>query len=351
MQTAQRQLNPGLIGQLLETPWSFEFFQAVRVLARELDPVPRRESELPPLLRFSNSLRLGFAPSQLESASAIKVEQPAHADGEPLRGIELTPSFIGLLGIHGSLPAHYTEQVVESRRQARDTGAHAFFDLFSNRAVAQFYLAWRKYKLALMYEHDRRKHFVPQVLALCGLGQDELRDRLSEAPGAIDDESLAHFAALIRQRPVSGGSLQRVLSSYFGVPVRLEQFVGRWYRVEGPQLARLGQANVQLGTDVLLGERIWQCDLRVRVFLGPLSLTAYRAFLPGSDRAAALEKLLRLLTGLRLEYEIHPVLRAAEVASCQLTHVSASRLGFDSFLCSRPATSDRCDAAFDIHPS
>jgi type VI secretion system protein ImpH len=142
-----------------------------------------------------------------------------------------------------------------------------------------------------------------------------------------------------------------VLSSYFGVPVRLEQFVGRWYRVEGPQLARLGQANVQLGTDVLLGERIWQCDLRVRVFLGPLSLTAYRAFLPGSDRAAALEKLLRLLTGLRLEYEIHPVLRAAEVASCQLTHVSASRLGFDSFLCSRPATSDRCDAAFDIHPS
>ncbi|AWI81027.1 MAG: type VI secretion system baseplate subunit TssG [Betaproteobacteria bacterium HGW-Betaproteobacteria-13] len=350
MQTTQRRIDPGLIGHLLEAPWSFEFFQSVRLLDRELGSGPQRESALSPLLRFSNSLGLGFAPSQLESVTLIQEDSLAGEEGL-LRTVELTPSFIGFLGIHGTLPAHYTEQTIESLRLAGDRGAHAFFDLFSDRVVAQFYLAWRKYKLALMYEHDRRKHFMPQVLAFCGLGQDGLRDRLNEAPGAIDDESLAHFAALIRQRPVSGTALQRVLSSYFRVAVRLEQFVGRWYRLDAAQRAGLGRANVQLGHDVLLGERIWQCDLRVRIFLGPLSLATYRDFLPGSERAAAMKKLLHLLTGLRLEYEVRPVLMAADVKPCRLSGLPGYRLGFDSFVCSRPATSDRSDPAFDIHPS
>tara|TARA_R110001583_G_scaffold195441_1_gene373605 strand:+ start:5913 stop:6968 length:1056 start_codon:yes stop_codon:yes gene_type:complete len=351
VQTTQRRVDPGLIGHLLEAPWSFEFFQSVRLLEREFGSGLRRESVLPPVLRFSNSLALGFAPSQLEAVKPVRDDAQDSEMPMAVRAVELTPSFIGFLGIHGSLPAHYTEQVIESLRMAGDRGAHAFFDLFSNRVVAQFYLAWRKYKLALMYEHDRRRHFLPQVLAFCGLGQDGLRDRLNQAPGAIDDESLAHLAALIRQRPVSGTALQRVLSSYFRVAVRLEQFVGRWYRLEAPQCARLGQANAMLGHDVLLGERVWQCDLRVRIFLGPLPLSTYRAFLPGSERAAAMKKLLQLLTGLRLEYEVRPVLKAEDVKPCRLSGRPVYRLGFDSFVCSRPAASDRSDAAFDLHPS
>lgn len=351
MQTTQRRIDPGLIEQLLDTPWRFEFFQAVRVLEHCFERTARDAGALAAEIRFSNSVKLGFAPSQLESVTALRAPDAEPGDGTRLDRVEITPSFIGLLGGLGALPASYTEHVIEHERDRRNPVPRAFFDLFTQRAVAQFYLAWRKHKPAFLYEMDRRQHFLPQVLALCGLGHPGLRDRLADDPGAIDDEALAYFAALLRQRPVSAVAVQRVLASYFRVPVRLEQFVGKWYPVPAAQRSALGRANTGLGADTVLGERVWQSDLRVRILIGPLARARFEAFLPGSAQAAALGKLLALLSGAQVEYEVRLILRALDVLPCQLGAQSRPRLGFNSFLCSRPALADRCDAGFEIHPS
>ncbi|MBT0963769.1 type VI secretion system baseplate subunit TssG [Denitromonas iodatirespirans] len=349
MCAAHRRIDPGLIDQLAEAPQRFEFFQAVRMLEhwtrrsrplRDGDPVSDR-------IRFRNSLSLNFAPSDLEN---LEITPPAEAgQGTRAAYVHVTPRFIGLLGLHGGLPAHYTERIARLDRTQRELGSGAFFDMLSNRLVGHFYRAWKKYRLPVQYEYDRKNRFLPLVLALSGLGFDALRDRLHQGPGSIDDESIAHFAGLLRQRPVSAAALQSVLATYFGVPIRIEQFVGKWYALPAGQRSVLGGQNAALGKTCLLGERVWQRNLRVRVHIGPLDHASYLSFLPGGEFAAVLEKLLTLATGYQFEYEVRPVLRAADVHPVRLGAGGGARLGFDSFMITRPAAADRSDTVFELH--
>ena len=355
MRTAHRRLDPGLIDQLVDTPQRFDFFQAVRLLDRYFRQQGRGrgadEGVICDAIRFRNSVQLSFAPSQIEDLQIeYHAEEASSADGKRIAYVQITPAFMGMLGVHGTLPVHYNEAVVERERYHRDRAARAFFDLFSNRSVGQFYRAWRKYRLPVQYEADRRHRFLPLVLALGGLGFDALRDRLAEAPGRIDDESIAHFAGMLRQRPVSAAALQSMLARYFRVPIRIEQFVGRWYALPEAQRTTLGGANARLGQTALAGERVWQRNLRVRVHIGPLPRAIYHAFLPGGELAAALEKLLSLATGSQFEYEVRPILRAADVQPVQLSSRAGVRLGFDAFMVSRPVAEDRADTVFELHP-
>lgn len=352
MRAAYRRIDPGLIDQLASEPQRFEFFQAVRLLDRALrqEGVGRHADPVSERIRFTNSLSLAFAPSQIEALAVQHAANSAGTQAGVPDAVDITPGFMGLLGIHGASPVHYTERVATHERVTRDRAARAFFDLFSNRSVGHFYRAWRKYRLPLQYELDRRNQFLPYLLSLCGLGFDALRDRFKAAPGVLDDESIAYFAGLLRQRPVSAATLETVLRSYLGVPVRVEPFVGKWYVVPAEARTCLGGANACLGHAALLGARAWQRNLRVRIHIGPLDRARYHALLPGGEHAAALGKLLAFATGAQFEYELRPILRAADVSPAQLDGAAGVRLGFDTFLATRPESSDRCDLAYEHRP-
>ncbi|PKO88310.1 MAG: type VI secretion system baseplate subunit TssG [Betaproteobacteria bacterium HGW-Betaproteobacteria-12] len=351
MRTPQRRVDPGLVEHSLQEPERYEFFQLVHLYEMVFRNQGRKNAvdSVGERIRFRNSLALGFAPSQVE---AMRPRYRRDTDGQEtgeLEQVEITPRFMGMLGINGTLPIHYTEQVILRERFKRDTSGRAFLDLFSNRAVSHFYRAWKKYKLAVQYETDRRNRFLPLVLSLTGLGFDALRERLNRAPGAINDESFAYFAGLLRQRPVSAETLSRALGGYFRETVIVEQFVGRWYVVPGAQRSTLGGSNAVLGSNVLVGERVWQRNLRIRIQIGPLSHARYMAFLPRGDVAAALEKLLTLATGGQFEYEIRPILRATDVKPLVLATGQGARLGYDSFLLTRPEGRDRSDTRYLTH--
>ena len=65
-----------------------------------------------------------------------------------------------------------------------------------------------------------------------------------------------------------------------------------------------------------------------------------------NQKADALAKLLSLAAGGQLEYEIRPILRAADVVPCVLGAATGCRLGHDSFVLTRPAAADRSDLAY-----
>lgn len=325
-------------------------------------------------LQFRNSLSLGFPPSEIaafkvvEAArEAVDVVLPIGAPaGEPIdadaggataarRGsravaqIEMTPAFVGLLGAGGALPIFYTELLTQREANDKDTAARAFLDVFQHRTVVLFYEAWRKHRLPMQFETDRRNRFLPLMLSMSGVGSAALRDRLNARAGGISDDTLAHFGGLLQQRTVSASVLQRMVSHYFKVAVRVEQFVGRWFTMPVGNQTCLGLSNGQLGGNALAGERVWQRDLRMRLTLGPLSRETLRRFLPGGPGALALRELLTMLTGVSLEYEIRLALRAPDVQGIRLADDGGPRLGWDGFLVTRPADHDRSDAGYDIH--
>ena len=164
------------------------------------------------------------------------------------------------------------------------------------------------------------------------------------------DESIGYFAATLRHRPTSAVQLARVLSEYFGQPVRTEQFVGGWYAVPLAQQTVLGSPTAVLGSGAMAGGRVWQRDLRLRLVVGPLDQDGFDAFLPGASAALALASLVTMFTGVTLEYEVRLVLRAADVKAVAMTPGQRTgRLGWDAYLVDGPQSRDRQDVHYGIH--
>jgi type VI secretion system protein ImpH len=357
MPAAQWPQPAAVIQQLLEAPHGFDFFQAVRLLevwwARE-EGLSRADM-LRTRVGFRNTLSLSFPASEIEALRVVWRDlQTVAANGDEAAGqrrlerVELTPAFIGLLGAGGTLPTCYTEMLVQSEAEHRNDAARAFLDIFLHRTVALFYEAWRKHRLAVQYEADRRHQFLPLMLAVAGIGDKRLRDQLRAAEGGVADDALALFAGSLQRRPVSARVLQQVLAHYFRVPVVIEQFIGRWFTLPRANQSMLGMSNMRLGRDLTIGERVWQRDLRLRLTLGPLGAKRYRRFLPGGPGALALRELLALLGGPTLEYEVRLQVRAEDLRGLTLDAVQAPRLGWDSFLVTETTTGTRSDAGYDL---
>jgi type VI secretion system protein ImpH len=321
-----------LIARLLAEPQRFDFVQAVRLLLLALGERGIPESRaLARHLRFTNSLALGFPPSQIEAAAP-----------EP-DGYRLTPSFMGLLGAHGALPLHVTERILALPSDGPDAqAARAFLDMFSTRMLALWYRGWQKYRVEHLVAGSRDA-FLPMLLALAGVPAGDVFAR-----DGVPDTALAAFAGLLRRRPVSAVVLGRVLSSHFGVAVRVQEGIGNWDPLAPGEQTVIG-TNALLGRRALLGERSWRPDLRVRVRIGPLDRARYDHFLPGAAGARALRTLLQLFAVPTLAYDIVLVLRQADLGPVQLD-ASGRRLGLDSYLLSAPAAADRADLCYELRP-
>lgn len=370
---ATHRLPPvAVIDRLLEQPHSFEFFQAVRLLEAwfvrhegltSVDVMARR-------LSFRNSLSMSFPASEIERFDTLWADQidlperpkpttladismateapPRRLMPGQINRVEITTAFMSLLGAGGTLPIFYTELFARREQDSRDASSRAFLDIFLHRSVVLFYQAWRKHRLAVRYESDRRNHFLPQVLSIAGVGQRSLRDRLEPAKGGVSDETIAFLSGIFQHRTVSAGALQQVLSLYFRVPVKVTQFVGRWFKLPIEHQSRLAMGNAQLGATALAGERVWQRDLRVGLTFGPMGLERYQRFLPGGSAALALKQLLTQLTGVSLEYEVRLQLKASDVQPVRLGGAQGPRLGWETYLVTGPSPHDRTDAGYDL---
>ena len=381
MRSSQRRAGTSVIERLLAAPQGFEFVQAVTILLRWLEEqgiAPERG--LRDHLRFENSLRLGFPPSQIEalrlaraagetgSAAASDLVSvtasdnpsagapqdlwperlPPQEGGQDVADLQfrMTPAFMGLLGAQGTLPAHYTERIQQWQHANRDEAPRAFLDMFSGRLLALYYEAWRKYRVEYAAA-GRGDAFRAQLLALAGIpGAEEGQG----GPG-VPEAVIAYFAGMLQQRPRSAALLERLLGGYFGLPVVLEQAVGHWSRMAPHEQCALG-ADACLGENTMLGERSWRPDLRARLRIGPLSREVFERFLPSGDMAAALRRILAWFAAPGVDFEVQLILRADEVGPSRLAAAPAtgSRLGRDSFLVTAAAAADRADMRYLISP-
>ena len=366
-----------VISTLLASPHRFGFFQAVRLLERWVG-LER--------VQFHNSTSLAFPASEIESLQAHWTSPsviglpPAASlpNATDVQRIDMTPACMGLLGVSGALPLFYTEWLAQAELRGRHAAPRAFLDLFSHRSVMLFYQAWAKHRLALRYEQQASRHrsseratppasaLLSEVLALSGMGLKGLRHRLGAERAGVADEALAYFGGILQRRTVPMAQVQQLLTCYLGVSVDIEPFVGRWYPVPadgrtvlggavGSGLGRRGAGGASaagvLGRTALLGERVWQRNLCIRLVLGPLNHATLLRFLPGGAGALALRQWLALLLGPALDVEVRLRLQHDAVHGCHLDSVrppQTGRLGWDTFLLSRPATSNRQDVQYDL---
>lgn len=332
MPTTKRRHPASLIRQLIDQPQRFQFFQAVRVLDLWLRrDAPRHGRSLDRVLRFRNSVALRFPASQIEALS-LDADEPLDSDNAlqdalekgQLRHVRLTPAFMGLLGVKGVLPYDYTATIAAQIHDHKHHAGRAFFDAFSHRSMMLFYRAWEQSRIEYRSDGDGGDGLLPLQLALAG------KPRSKPAGGAIPDEVAAHYAALLRHRPLPAEAIAGVLKEYFGLPFRLEPFVGAWETLNQDEQSQLGLHRCQLGVNTLLGPDYWRRDLWARLWLGPLARTDFERFLPGASGYRALTAMLALFAMPSMRFEVRLILRHDDIAPARLD--GNWRLGCGSFV-------------------
>ena len=317
---------------LVDEPYRFEFFQAVRLLEKvrpERRAVGRNAMPHEEVVRFRSRVALDFPASEVHE---INETVDAKTGDERL---EMLVNFMGMVGVSGVLPQPYTDLVLDRVRH-RDTAMWSFLDIFTHRAVSMFYRAWRKYRFPVGYERGNDE-FTAYLYDLVGLGTKGLRGRMSLA-----DESLLPYAGLIAQRPHSTNALENVLSDYFGTTARVRQFFGQWLALDSADYTRLGNQNSILGESSIAGTRIWEQQSKFRIRLGPLDFKQFQEFLPNGSAYEPLRSIIRFMVGLEFDFDVQLLLRAQQVPSTILTTRALRKpmLGWTSFLKTKPFTAD-----------
>lgn len=357
MQATNRQCEPGVVGHLAKEPYRFQFFQAVRILVQWLAKSGvGYDKAFTDVLRFRNSLSLGFPASELEAFATQAGASPGQIASllVSLRHgkarIQLTPAFIGLLGASGTLPFHHSERIADLEWREKNLGARAFLDIFSNRMVGLFYQAWGKYRVEHTLDTQGKDSLLPLMMALGGIRSDVFACAPNERKiGSVTEDVAGYYAALLRTRPVSASTIGRVLQDYFGLPVEVEQFVGSWDYIPESKRSTLGTSKPRLGYGAALGTRLWRHDLRVRLKIGPLDKASLTRFLPRGDAAAALAKMLALMGAPDLRYEVRLILSKPCIQPLVLTSAHPNkmrRLGWDSFLVTSAGEVARSDVCY-----
>jgi type VI secretion system protein ImpH len=136
-----------------------------------------------------------------------------------------------------------------------------------------------------------------------------------------------------------------VLSEYFAVCVRVEEFVGAWDPLPAKMRSTLGVTDPTLGFGAALGTRTWRNDMRVRLHIGPLDEETAKAFLPHGRSHAALKEMVGLFAVPSVQYEIRllldrPCLKPLTLAS---KGQDRRRLGLNSFLTVSAGKASRAD--------
>ena len=321
---ARYEARQELLRQLTEEPHKFGFFQAVRLLENAHPGLPRIGTSLrlrDDPIRFAQSPSLSFAPSALARFKAGEGDAPP----------TLHQRFFGLFGANGPLPLHLTEYARErARRMPSDRALVRFLDMFHHRLLSLLYRAWAEASPAVSLDRPDDDPFSRWVGSVAGYGQATLQGRDSVPDGA----RLA--AAGILGRAVHGAEgLERILNDFFRVPVRVHQWQPHWMRLPEDALSRIGlrSAPVALGQSAVIGAKVWDCQTRFRVEIGPLTLEQYKRFLPGGESMRRLRDWVLNYIGYELSCEMHLVLKKEEVPAVRLG--AAGALGWTSWLGAR----------------
>ncbi len=326
--------------ELEAEPWKYGFYEALRRIEALHPDKPRLGRTVRPdddPVRLAQEPSLAFAPSTLR-----KLEWTQGGSVPRLYSL-----FFGVFGPNGPLPHHLTEFARQRWRSESDPTFARFADLFHHRMMSLFYRAWADGTPAVSYDRPSEDRFLRYAGALCGYGLDSQRGR-----DRVTDSFKLHFAGRFGLHTKNADGLEGMLRGFFKVPVRILEMVGEWIHLPNDALWRLGQpghpdpnqAIGQLGVSTTVGGRVWQCQQKFRVVIGPMPYAIYQRFVPGGEALDRLTDLIRNYVGDELLWDVNLILDKDEVPPLKLGE--EGRLGWTSWVASQPLADDDDSACF-----
>ncbi len=316
---------------LRKEPFQYGFFHALRLIECAYPDKPLIGQSKRPIddpVRFGQEVSLAFETSTLSKFVPGK-------DGKPAR---LNQLFLGLFGPNGPMPLHITEYVRIRQHNFHDHTLARFADIFHHRMISLFYRARANTEPAYSFDRPKQNRFALYLGALAGIGGDTLQQR-----DTMPDLAKYHYVGYLSAQAKNADGLISILRDFFKLPVKLEEFVGEWLRIETEDQTRLGESprTGELGVSVVVGSKVWSCQHKFRIVFGPLTLEQYDSLLPAGMRLATLVSIVQNYTGFEFNWDVNLVLRQDQVPMTKLD--GRSRLGWTTWMGQRATLKDADD--------
>jgi len=300
-----------------QAPWTLSFLGLLRHLSAQHSRLPPIGQAIRPsdeAFRAGQVAALTFAPREI-----AEVEQRQGRLRVQLYGL-------GMLGPNGALPIHLTEIVRERNEANRDSTTADFLDLFHHRAFTQFYHAWARSQATAGLDRRDDEVFSRYIGWLAGSETDEIASS-SLPPHA----RLAASAHQVREARNPDG-IEATLSHFFGVPVRLDEYVLHWVAIDPAEYCLLGNPGAPsvMGQGAMLGEMVPDRQQKFRLTIGPLKLQQYLNFTPNGRDLPTLVEWVRSFVGYEFVWEVE--LQVIPDSAPTAILGSQERLGWSTWL-------------------
>lgn len=332
METALRLSGPSLKQELAESPYLFEFCQAIRIL-ESLEPncygLGVFSNPMEEVVLLKSRVAFSYPPSDLYQF--VNFSKPPYV---------LEVNFQGIAGAGGPLPMPYTEDLIR-RSQRNDHGFEQFLNIFNHRTLSLLYRIRKKHWVALETVTPEKSRLGMILLSYLGLGMPSYQNRLQ-----VPDRSLLAYAGLVWPSTKSAMGLTTLLSDYFQTPFDLIPFEGEWIPISPQQRTYLRAGNPwrRLGQGAALGDKAYTvlrtCLLRV----GPLDFSRFQSFLPWERGYKELRSIATFYMGMDKRFKLNLVLKREEVPPLVLN--GKQYLGYTTWLHTRTPDKDDDQVCF-----
>ncbi len=316
---------------LLENPYEFSFFQAIRLLEcinPEKPLLGRGVKPIDDAVRLDQDVSLTFAPSTITAYQ--------YRDGYSVP--HLSTVFFGLFGPNGALPTHLTEYAFQRLNHHRDPTFIRFINIFQHRMLSLIYRAWANAQPTVNFDRPEEDRFKIYVGSFIGIAPKSNQNRDS-----ITDHLKLHYAGHFSCQNKHAEGLASIIHGYFGLTVEIEEFVGEWLDIPDDSICRLGDSERtgMLGTTVILGNQIWSRQNKFRIILGPMGIELYKLMLPTGDSLKKLVSIVKNYVGIELGWDIQLILKNEDVPQTSLNN--GFQLGWTTWLGKRKSELDASD--------
>jgi type VI secretion system protein ImpH len=318
------QTPPPLSDPMADAAMSFDFFRFVRLLENQRADLPRvgySRSPAHDAIRFRQNPSLAFASSTIESYESSRDRTPP----------ALYLRFFGLFGPNAPLPHHLTEYARERILHHDDQTLTAFLNIFHHRLASFFYRAWSANQKALDLDRRDDERFAMFIGSVFGLGMESLQNR-----DPVPDHAKLYFAGRLANVTRNAEGLEAILTEFLKIKTEIQTFVGRYLELPADSICQLGASpdTGQLGVNVVMGSRFFDCQLSFRIRIGPMSLAEYERLLPGGSSFERLKYWVLNYCGQHYFWDVQLSLHADQVPRTQLGQ--HGRLGWTTWLTTKP---------------
>jgi type VI secretion system protein ImpH len=306
--------------RIKESTSKYSLPQSIRVVCAYLKKFypSLNQDKLYEKIIFKANPSLAFQRSEINKIVFVKTDSDVK--------VEMTLNFLGIFGSSSPMPSNYTEMVLDSVDS--DMVLHDFLNLFNHHLQRFVYPIWKKHRYYIQYKSDLKDKFSKYILSFLGLYSHS-----QEASSSLDLQKLIPYIGILSMKHKSAGTLKSILRHYLSHnDIEIVQCIPSKYKIPSWQYSSLGESNISLGSDFLIGESIVSKNAKFQILLKDVTSADLVKYSVLGKKMKELNELVSFSLKEPLEHEVCLKIKHEEKSMLVLDQNDKRYLGVNSWI-------------------